>query len=116
LGRPSPSSVAAGVEGHGTVGAAIRAYAEGADLPATDARLFLRQYLEQEMANLDPDRRGDRVLIRAHRAPLFTLSERPQGSRGPVSPRAPAWSWFPLVWGGSSRRRQPRTDPGGNGP
>jgi hypothetical protein len=53
VGRPSGEEILDGLAGKGWIGAAIRAYAEGAGVPAAFAPLLLAQYLE---SNIEPER------------------------------------------------------------
>jgi hypothetical protein len=63
LGRPSGEEILDGLAGKGWIGAAIRAYAEGAGVPAAFAPLHLAQYLE---SSIDPERelRGSSLVAR----------------------------------------------------
>jgi hypothetical protein len=54
LGRPRGEEILDGLVGKGWIGAAIRAYAEGAGVPADSAPKLLARYLE---SNIDPERR-----------------------------------------------------------
>lgn len=53
-GRPSRRSIVRGVGGHGHIGAAIRAYSEGANLEPSRAREGLISYLHRSRSSLHP--------------------------------------------------------------
>jgi hypothetical protein len=53
LGRPRGEEILDGLAGRGWIGAAIRAYAEGAGLPPDSAAPFLAEYLER---SIEPER------------------------------------------------------------
>lgn len=73
LGRPSRESVIRGFRwGHGWIGAAIRAYCEGAGLRAADAEGHLAAYLRISHPRLHPRSAHERLGVRAR---LHLLSD-----------------------------------------
>lgn len=68
LGRPKTRQIMAGLEGRGWIGAAIAAYARGAEVPIADARAQLLPYLEHTAGAGAPDnpegRRGAAARLR----------------------------------------------------
>lgn len=60
LGRPSESEVIDGFRGHGWIGRALEAYADGAGLPITEVQRSLEWYLRTIEAKLRPMFLGER--------------------------------------------------------
>jgi hypothetical protein len=76
LGRPSGRAVIEGVtDGRGWIGRAVKAYADGARLPATDASRYLRWYLRTVYARLRPLAPGERTGFHIRRRLLEQLEQ-----------------------------------------
>jgi hypothetical protein len=74
LRRPSRRTLIEGfVDGRGWVGRAVRAYAQGAQLPATDAGRVLRWHLETMEVRLPPPNPDERTVSRARHRLLEQL-------------------------------------------
>jgi len=73
LGKPSGRTILRGVQGHGWIGAAIRAYAQAAGLEPPHAQAALLQYLDLSQARLDLATEEGLVGLRGRRRLLTAL-------------------------------------------
>jgi hypothetical protein len=62
--------------GRGPVGAGVKAYADGARIPAGSAIDFLPSYLEGSSRDIDPESRSGRAGLRVRRELLRALEQR----------------------------------------
>jgi hypothetical protein len=65
LGRPRHRAVVDGLDGAGWVGECVRAYANGAGIPAAEAGWWFVRYLENTRASIDPSMPHGREGLRA---------------------------------------------------
>jgi hypothetical protein len=74
LGRPRRRALLAGVQGKGSVGRAVRAYAEGAGLDPQDAGQSFATYLRSRLSQIDPSTPGGKRDMRTLRSLLHDLT------------------------------------------
>jgi hypothetical protein len=67
LGRPSQDSIMDGLHGIGWIGRGIRAYADGAGVPADDCRDGLAHYLEESISSIRRSHADQRAALGARR-------------------------------------------------
>jgi thymidylate kinase len=73
LGRPRDTEIFAGLGGGGWIADVIRAYSDGAGIPAADAVAWFPSYLELSKERLDAEREDGRIGLAARAALLAKL-------------------------------------------